>query len=74
MAISRATAAPCSSPPPGAQRMSDKERAKFADKLERAANLFLCDCVPEPWPDWMTPEKRERMSERFREYACELRE
>jgi hypothetical protein len=54
--------------------MSDKERAKFADKLERAANLFLCDCVPEPWPDWMTPEKRERMSERFREYACELRE
>jgi hypothetical protein len=52
--------------------MSDFD-ADLANRLERAANLFLCPSIPEPWPDWMTPEKRRSMSEHFKQWAAELR-
>ena len=50
--------------------MTPREWRELADMAARMANVLRCPAIP-PWPDWMTPEKRESMA-RHAEELVEL--
>lgn len=46
-----------------------EERRKLTQQLRYNANRFRLPALPNVWPEWMTPEKRQSMADNFEDCA-----
>ncbi|MGB5905759.1 MAG: hypothetical protein WBH00_23210 [Xanthobacteraceae bacterium] len=52
--------------------LTEPEQRELVDLLRWNAARFRLPALPATWPEWMTPEKRQAMADRFDNAATEL--